>query len=86
MQEVLELVLQILLDKLEEVLKNTQDPIIQEYVGDDNTEYTCGVISLDGGVKNIDCFKQNLEGRKYTSFFIQQRYPGYSEAILKGYK
>ncbi|MCB0802637.1 MAG: ATP-grasp domain-containing protein, partial [Flavobacteriales bacterium] len=58
------------LDKLEEVLKNTQDPIIQEYVGDDNTEYTCGVISLDGELKHSIALNRTLKaGNTHLSSF-----------------
>jgi carbamoyl-phosphate synthase large subunit len=49
------------LDKLEEVLKHTQDPIIQECVGDDTTEYTCGVIALNGELKHSIALNRTLK-------------------------
>lgn len=49
------------LDKLDEVLRRTQDPIIQECVGDDSTEYTCGVIALNGEFKHSIALNRTLK-------------------------
>jgi len=45
-------------DKLSKVIA----PIIQECVGDDSTEYTCGILFLDGALKAQISLKRSLKG------------------------
>ncbi len=54
--------------ELIEKIKIINNPIIQEHVGNENTEYTCGVIFLDGELKASIALKRSLkEGNTYIS-------------------
>ena len=54
--------------QLEEKIKIINDPIIQEYVGNDKSEYTCGIIFLDGHLKEFIVLKRSLkDGNTYIS-------------------
>ena len=49
-------------------IKNIENPIIQEYVGDESTEYTCGIICLDGELKASIALNRTLkEGNTFIS-------------------
>ena len=51
-----------------EKIKIIKNPIIQEHVGNEHTEYTCGVICLDGEFKASIALKRSLkEGNTYIS-------------------
>jgi len=43
------------------IINDTNAPIIQELVGADDAEYTCGVIAFDGEVKEIIAIKRSLK-------------------------
>ena len=54
--------------ELNEKLKTAKDPIIQELIGNDETEYTCGVIYFDGKVKEIIALQRSLkEGNTFKA-------------------
>ncbi len=56
--------------ELERALTLANDPIIQECVGDDTTEYTCGVIALDGELKAHIALNRSLkEGNTFISTY-----------------
>lgn len=46
---------------MEEILSNTDRPIIQECIGDDSSEYTCGVIAFKGELKASIALKRTLK-------------------------
>ena len=55
-------------NKIKEVVAATSSPVIQELVGNDSEEYTCGVISFNGEVKHIIVLKRSLKaGNTYIS-------------------
>ena len=54
--------------ELIEKIKIINNSIIQEYIGNENTEFTCGVIFLDGKLKASIALKRSLkEGNTYIS-------------------
>ena len=54
--------------ELIEKIKIIRDPIIQELVGNENTEYTCGIIYIGGELKASIALKRSLkEGNTYIS-------------------
>jgi len=55
-------------EELDERLKTAKDPIIQELVGDGDSEYTCGVIYLEGEVKEVIALQRSLkEGNTFKA-------------------
>jgi carbamoyl-phosphate synthase large subunit len=53
---------------LEVALEKVKDPIIQELVGDDSTEYTCGIISLNGKLQKSIALNRSLkDGNTFLS-------------------
>lgn len=71
-------------------LEAAKDPVIQELVGDDETEYTCGVIYLDGKLKKSIVLRRNLKaGNTYLSYY-QKDFPSviskYLEAVANKLK
>ena len=55
-------------EDLNERLKSAKKPIIQELVGDADSEYTCGVIYLDGEVREIIVLQRSLkEGNTFKA-------------------
>lgn len=56
--------------ELKERAPLVDNPIIQELVGDKNTEYTCGTICFDGSVKQMIALKRILkDGHTVTASF-----------------
>lgn len=54
--------------ELIEKIKIINNPIVQEYIGNENTEYTCGVIFLDDELKASIALKRSLkDGNTYIS-------------------
>ncbi len=50
------------------VLKSIENPIIQEKIGDKNSEYTCGIIYFNGQLKQKIVLKRSLkDGNTYIS-------------------
>lgn len=68
------------LSELNDKLSIVKDPIIQECIGDDSTEYTCGVLFLDDELKAQIPLKRSLKaGNTYTSEYNES----FSEKILE---
>lgn len=58
------------LKQLQKVLAETKEPVIQEYIGDDSTEYTCGVIFFENELKHSIALNRELKaGNTYLSRF-----------------
>lgn len=56
--------------KMHAALDLAKDPIIQELVGDDETEYTCGIIYLNGELKKSIVLRRSLKaGNTYLSYY-----------------
>lgn len=60
------------------VIKTIEDPIIQECVGTDNEEYTCGTIFLNNELKRLIVLKRSL---KEGNTFISQYKKDFPETI-----
>ena len=70
-------------DTKEELLnkiKNIENPIIQEYIGDESSEYTCGIVYLDGELKASISLKRTL---KEGNTFISEYRKKYDKIIKK---
>jgi carbamoyl-phosphate synthase large subunit len=53
---------------LESAIAKVRDPVIQELIGNDATEYTCGIISLNGTLQRSIALKRSLkEGNTFIS-------------------
>ena len=56
---------------LNAALYAADDPIIQEYIGDNTKEYTCGVIAFEGVLKSSIALKRSLKaGNTHTSEYL----------------
>lgn len=64
--------------ELTEALSKVNDPIIQELIGDDSTEYTCGIISLNGKLQKSIALNRSL---KDGNTFISEYKKDYPEEI-----
>jgi len=49
-------------EELNSALIDANEPIIQELIGNDNSEFTCGVIAFNGEVKQMIAIKRSLKG------------------------
>lgn len=71
-------------------LKGIKDPIIQECVGTENDEYTCGTIYLDGELKKVIVLNRSLkEGNTFISKYsndFPQNITSYLEAVCEKLK
>ena len=70
-------------DTKEELLnkiKNIENPIIQEYIGDESSEYTCGIVYLDGELKASISLNRTL---KEGNTFISEYRKKYDKIIKK---
>ncbi len=67
--------------ELLEKLKIVPDPVIQESVGSKDTEYTCGVIVLDGEVKESIVLRRDLKDGNTSTTYFTYGYP----KIIKTY-
>jgi carbamoyl-phosphate synthase large subunit len=67
-------------EEINDILDNTNSPIIQELVGDGETEFTCGVIAFNGDIKHIIALKRSL---KDGNTFISEYRKDFSQQIYK---
>jgi carbamoyl-phosphate synthase large subunit len=59
-------------NELSDKLVNVKDPILQELIGDDSEEYTCGIIYFDHQVKEMIVLKRELrDGNTYSAYYNQ---------------
>jgi carbamoyl-phosphate synthase large subunit len=57
-------------EQYEKVLQTVNDPVIQECVGDMDSEYTCGIIFLDGKLQASIALNRTLkEGNTFTASY-----------------
>lgn len=57
-------------EQFDKIIDTVNDPVIQECVGDMNSEYTCGVIYLDGTLKASIALNRTLkEGNTFTASY-----------------
>jgi len=57
------------LDELSQKLQSIPEPIIQELVGDEQSEYTCGVLALGDNKKTIALRRKLLDGNTSIAVF-----------------
>mgnify|MGYP000886484357 CR=1 FL=1 len=56
--------------ELRQKIKLITKPIIQEYIGNKNSEYTCGTIFFDGNIKKSIALRRDLkDGHTSTTYF-----------------
>ena len=56
--------------ELAEKVPFIKDPIVQELIGNPDVEYTCGVICLDGEIKQTIALRRELkDGNTQTAYF-----------------
>ncbi len=67
--------------ELGEKLEIVPNPVIQECVGSRDTEYTCGVIVLDGEVKESIVLRRDLKDGNTSTTYFSKNYP----KIIKKY-
>jgi carbamoyl-phosphate synthase large subunit len=61
--------------ELKKALEKVKSPIIQELVGDDSSEYTCGIISFNGNLQRSIALNRTLkDGNTFISEF-RHEYP-----------
>ena len=63
------------IEELKKALGGVKSPIIQELVGDEYTEYTCGIISLNGSLQRSIALNRSLkDGNTFVSEY-RNEYP-----------
>lgn len=68
-------------EELKKALVLAKEPVIQELVGTDETEFTCGVIFLNGELKRSIVLRRSLKaGNTYLSYY-KNDFP----AVITGY-
>lgn len=68
------------IQELNNAINKVNEPIIQELVGDDSTEYTCGIISINGELQRSIALNRTL---KDGNTFISEFKDDYPESIYK---
>ena len=66
---------------LKDKINKVSDPVIQEYVGSSDTEYTCGVITFDNNVKESIVLRRDLKDGNTSTTYLKKNYP----SIIKKY-
>jgi len=70
-------------EELNTALSKVDEPIIQELVGNDSEEYTCGVICIDGTLKQSIVLRRTLKlGNTFTSEYHLD-FPGSISLYIK---
>jgi carbamoyl-phosphate synthase large subunit len=62
-------------NELFEKLKKISNPIVQECIGEKDTEYTCGVIKFDNKVKESIVLRRDLKDGNTSSTYLVKDYP-----------
>jgi|TARA_B100000315_G_scaffold257248_1_gene305495 carbamoyl-phosphate synthase large subunit len=70
-------------DQLGSQIPNIQNPMIQELVGTDGKEYTCGVLFLDGEIKTQICLRRYLRDGNTSIAYHHSNTPGIIYAYLR---
>jgi carbamoyl-phosphate synthase large subunit len=63
------------MEQLQSTLPRLRDPLIQELVGSQDTEYTCGVIYFDGDVKGSIALRRYLKDGNTASAYFSKDTP-----------
>jgi carbamoyl-phosphate synthase large subunit len=60
---------------LNQKIRSTKNPIIQEYIGSDDTEFTCGVIAFNGDVKKSIVLQRTLKNGNTHTTSLRANFP-----------
>ncbi len=60
--------------ELRDKVIKVENPIIQEYIGTNETEYTCGVIAFNGGVKESIVLRRDLRNGNTDKTYLKYNY------------
>ena len=69
------------LEDLNKKIHIIERPIIQEFIGDNQTEYTCGVISFKNDIKCSIVLKRDLRDGNTSRTYLQHNFP----KVIKDY-
>jgi carbamoyl-phosphate synthase large subunit len=69
--------------ELEEKIKLVSNPVIQEMVGTNDSEFTCGVIFFDSNVQEIISLKRKLKGGDTYKATYNKNYPKNINSYLR---
>jgi len=61
--------------KLHNRMNSIENPLIQEYIGNEKTEYTCGVIAFNGNVKQSIALKRSLKDGNTITTYLSHKFP-----------
>ena len=67
--------------ELNDKIHSTLNPVIQEYIGTEKTEYTCGVIAFNGDVKKSIVLNRTLKDGNTITTYLDHNFP----VIIKDY-
>jgi len=56
-------------------IKQVDNPVIQEYVGSTNSEYTCGTIAFNGEVKDSIVLRRDLKDGNTSTTYLKNDFP-----------
>ena len=56
-------------------INSIENPIIQEYIGSEETEYTCGVIAFNGDVKKSIVLNRTLKEGNTNTTYLRHDFP-----------
>jgi carbamoyl-phosphate synthase large subunit len=59
-------------DILESVLRETEQPVMQTYLPDDDAEYTCGVVFIDQAVDTVGVLRRRLRDGNTSIAFSEE--------------
>lgn len=62
-------------DELKEKINLVNDPIIQEFIGDKNSEYTCGTICFNHEVKHSIVLRRDLKEGNTSTTYLDDNIP-----------
>ena len=61
--------------ELNNAVLKIKNPVIQECIGDDGSEYTCGVIAIDGSVKQSIILRRDLKDGNTSKTYLKNNFP-----------
>ena len=67
--------------ELDNKISKIKDPVIQEHIGDKDSEYTCGVITFNNEVKESIVLRRDLKDGNTSTTYLRNDYP----KIIKDY-
>lgn len=68
-------------EELNSRMQQVPNPVIQEYIGSKDSEYTCGVIAFNGEVKESIVLRRDLKDGNTSTTYLSNNYP----LIIKEY-